>query len=143
GSDEGWSTRAGDRGSLLASIEDGRISKLVDAVTDALASGTSVDDLADVLEGVLDDPSWADMVANTELARSMTAASMTTYLNAHVSRVMWLAADADREGPLCQANEGVGEIPLGADWPNGPPPVHPNCRCALAPGGFGSADDEG
>lgn len=134
GTDEGWATRAGNRGSLLASIEDTRIGKLVDAVTQALADGTSVDDLGKTLTGVLDDPQWASMVADTELARSMTAASLTSYLDAGIQTVVWYAADDDRECVLCQENEDLGEIAISGDWPNGPPPVHPLCRCALGPG---------
>lgn len=158
GDDTGWQTTATARGSLLASIEDGRIDKLVDAVTQALADGTSVDDLSSILEGVLDDSTWADMVATTELARAMTAASMASYRDAGIPGVAWLAADDDLECVACMENEQVSEIAIGADWPQGPPPVHPRCRCALAPAwitapsdaeiadalaGEGDADSEG
>lgn len=139
GDDQGWATRAASRGSLLASIEDSRLNRLTDAVTQALVDGDSPDMLGKTLSGVLDDPAWADMVATTELARSMTAASLSTYLQANIPTLVWYAADDDRECPLCQENENVGEISIGGDWPNGFPPVHPRCRCSLGPG-FGTSD---
>lgn len=142
GDDSGWQTTATARGSLLASIEDGRIDKLVDAVTEALAEGTSVDDLSSILDGVLDDTTWSDMVATTELARAMTAASMATYREAGIPGVAWYAADDDLECTLCSENEDTGIIGIGDDWPNGPPPVHPRCRCALGPSWISSPSDD-
>lgn len=149
GDDQGWATRAAARGSLLASIEDTRLGRLTDAVTQALVGGDSPDMLAKTLTRVLDDPAWADMVATTELARSMTAASLTTYQQANVGSLVWFAADDDRECGLCQENEDAAPISIGDDWPNGPPPVHPRCRCSLGPGvgtsarQFAAADNEG
>jgi hypothetical protein len=47
----------------------------------------------------------------------------------------WLSAGDDLVSEECQANEDQGPIPLDDDFDSGDdaPPLHPNCRCAIAP----------
>lgn len=133
GNDSAWSTRAALRGNLLASIEDNRLGKLADAVSAAVADGSNVDSLTNVLTDVLDDPQWANMVATTEMARAMTAASMAIYLDAGIPAKSVATAQDDRVCVECQANEDAGVIPLYDVFPADDPPSHPGCRCAILP----------
>lgn len=134
GSNADWHGRATARGSLLASIEDHRLDKLAGAVADAVARGDSVDALGRTLNDVLDDTTWADMVATTEMNRAMTAASLSTYAAANVQAISWLTAVDNRVCTACYQNEEIGPIPLGGTFPNGDaPPQHPTCRCSLLP----------
>lgn len=131
GRDASWSDRAAQRGSLLASIEDNRLDKLSGAVSDAVARGASSDELARTLQGVLDDPAWAEMVATTEMARAMTAASLASYRDAGFPAASVLSSNDLRVCALCQENEDAGPIPVNDEPPNGWPPTHPKCRCAV------------
>ena len=133
GNSDAWSTRAAQRGNLLASIEDNRLNRLADAVSQAAAEGATVDQIESTLLGILDDPSWANMVATTELARSMNAATLASYLDAGIQGKACLTAEDDRVCVECQSNEDTGTIPLGENFPAGDPPTHPGCRCALIP----------
>ena len=133
GSNEAWSTRAAQRGNLLASIEDNRLNKLADAMSNAVAQGQAVDQIEGTLTAVLDDPSWANMVATTELARSMTQATLDSYLDAGVEAKSCATAQDGRVCLLCQANEDAGIIPIDEPFPNDDPPTHPGCRCAILP----------
>lgn len=115
----------------IKSVIDSRLDALGDAIATGVAAGDSVDSIAGTLTDILSDPSRAGMVANTEVCRAMTTQTMQDYQQSGVEQVQWLAeADACLD---CQENEDASPIGIGDDWPNGPPPAHPNCRCALAP----------
>lgn len=128
-----WSNRAAARGSNLASIEDHRLDKLSNAVSEGVARGDSTDTLARTLRGVLDDPAWAEMVATTEMNRAMTAASLETYAANGITAVDFLSAEDDRVCLQCSENEDDGPYLLNQTPPNGWSPVHPLCRCAPNP----------
>ena len=132
GRNPSWSDRAAQRGSLLASIEDHRLDRLASAVADAVARGDSADTLARTLRGVLDDPQWAGMVATTEMARAMTAASIESYRTSGVVEAYSiLTANDVRVCQDCQTNQDDGPYPLDTDPPAGICPTHPGCRCAV------------
>jgi SPP1 gp7 family putative phage head morphogenesis protein len=135
GRNPGWSDRAAQRGSLLASIEDHRLDRLASAVADAVARGDSVDQLAQVLQGVLDDSRWAELVATTEMNRAMTAASLASYADAGIEGKSWLTSSDDMVCDPCNDNEAAGPIPLDAPFPTGDdgPPQHGRCRCCVLP----------
>lgn len=118
----------------INSIAANRMDQLAMTLAQALENGDSVDTLAAALAGVLDDPKWAYMVATTELNRAMSSATLTTYGRNGIEASYWLTAYDERVCPLCGGNEDV-EVPLNQMFPSGnyQPPVHPLCRCALAP----------
>lgn len=112
-------------GVTISSIVDSRLNDLGDLIAAGVAAGASVDSIASDAQDLLSDPSRAFMIANTETARAMTTQSLSDYQQAGVGQVDWLAeGDAC---PDCQENEDASPINLGDDWPNGDPPVHPNC----------------
>lgn len=133
GENDAWATRAAMRGNLLASIEDTRLSVLADKLAAALEQGSTVDELTKVLNGVLTDTSWSEMVATTEMARAMTAASQASYQAAGIPARSVMTAEDQVVCQFCAENEDAGAIPFGSDFPNGPPPTHPSCRCAVVP----------
>ncbi len=56
---------------------------------------------------------------------------MDQYHANNIERVGWeLSEDACE---LCQENHDASPIDIDSDWPNGDPPVHPWCACALVP----------
>ena len=76
----------------------------------------------------------ARTIARTETTRanvharrdSWTHADQQGLIPAH-AKVEWLAYDPC---PRCQGLGGT-QIPYNASWPDGDPPLHPNCRCTL------------
>lgn len=87
----------------------------------------SVDALADELEGVLDNPERAMMVAHTEIARAQSQAAQWVFQSIGVTQVQVSTADDRRVCPRCQAAEDAGAQPVGTYSV----PLHPMCRCAI------------
>lgn len=119
----------------IRSVAANRMDKLAKALSDALARGDSSDTLAGDLGDILDDESWADMVAVTEISRAVSAATADTYLANGISLVSWVTAADERTCMPCSVNEDTSPIVLGAYFPGGvtTPPQHPLCRCCLVP----------
>lgn len=99
-------------------------------LADGVANGLSVDDIASNLGAYLDDPGRAFTIADTEVARAVTSASLDQYLAQGVVSVAWL--DSPGACPICVDNAAAGPYPL-ADFPD--LPAHPECRCSSAPVG--------
>ena len=64
-------------------------------------------------------------------ARAVTVATRDEYQANNVVQVGWLLSDGACE--LCEENDDASPISIDDDWPNGDPPVHPQCLCALTP----------
>lgn len=129
----------------IKSVLDTQLDQLGNLIADGVASGDSVDTIARDIRSTLADGSRASMVANTEVNRAMSSATLDTYRSASVQKVDWLLSLEPCE--LCEENADAGPIDIDDDWPNGDPPVHPNCECSLAPSGdpddwTGSGTDE-
>jgi hypothetical protein len=101
---------------------------------DGIERGFSGKTIGDAINKLLNDPSRALTIANTEMARAMSTASMETYNGFGVEKVEWLHADSCL-CDLCIEAEGMGPQPIGTDFGDGvtEPPMHPNCICAVAP----------
>jgi hypothetical protein len=112
------------------------LNRLGTILGDGLERGMSGKSIADAIESLLDDPARALTIANTEMARAMSTASMDTYSGFGVEMVEWLHADFCT-CELCTDAEAMGPQPFGFDWSMGDgvtePPMHPNCICAIAP----------
>lgn len=122
-----------DASVTIKSVAQNRLGELARAVADSIGEGTTIADLRDVLAGVLDDPSRAEMVARTETTRVMVAGAMDTYVDSGVGFVSCLSAEDNTVCQLCWENEEAGVIPIWDTPPNGWPPAHPNCRCTVLP----------
>ena len=120
-----------DADQTIQGLTDTSIERIGTAVSEGLAKGDSIQTTGKAVRDVLEDPERAEMVANTEYARAMTTASLETYTQNEVEKIEWMAeGDAC---PECEENDDASPIATGDDWPNGDVPVHPNCRCAIAP----------
>ena len=137
-----------EAGVRISSIADTRLGELAAVLEQTLASDIvyremdepvpvtlSVGSLTRQLESALDNPARAGLVAQTEIARAQSAASMALYRETGTDRVEWSTAMDAKVCPLCDANEAAGSWPTGEAFPSGAvmPPQHPRCRCALLP----------
>ena len=119
----------------VSSIAANRMDDLADVLAEGLSGGLSPGEIARNLDGVLEDPKWASMVADTETARAISIATQDRYLSIGVTANSWMTAADQRVCQACRDNEDAGAVSVGQSFPSGEsaPPSHPRCRCALAP----------
>lgn len=120
---------------LIRSVAASRLDDLARTLADGVENGSSPEELAQAVAGVLSDPSKADLIASTELARASNEAAVWAYRQRGVDRVIWVTCEDDRVCLVCDANEAAGPRPLGENFPSGDsqPPAHPRDRCAVVP----------
>ncbi|MFJ4787569.1 phage portal protein [Streptomyces sp. NPDC088794] len=124
-----------DRGIIIRSVANTRLNELGRALAAGAARGDSADTIARNISGILSNPARAEMIATTELARAVSAASLSTYRVNGIEYVEWITAVDERVCPLCMSNTEAGALRLETQFPSGVymPPAHPFCRCALMP----------
>ena len=105
------------------------LDRLGNLLADGAAAGESVEAITDSLMGLLDDYDRAYRITVTELARAVTQASLDTYGVNGVARYDLLTSPG--ACPLCV--ETAADGPYAVDDMEGQPPLHPTCRCAVAP----------
>lgn len=112
---------------VLQGIGDSMLDRMGTALAEGAGRGASVDEIAADLEGILGDANRAYTIANTELARAMTAASLQSYGEAGVTAWDWILSPGACQA--CQSMKSNNPHSLG----DTAPPLHPHCRCATAP----------
>lgn len=122
------SSRLEELGNLLADFISSPVAVRPE-LPEPLPPQYSVTQLADALEGVLDNPDMAMMVAQTEVARASSAAAQEVYRSMGIGQVEVSTAADRRVCPKCAAAEAAGARPMGTYSV----PLHPMCRCALIP----------
>jgi hypothetical protein len=95
-----------------------------------LNEGISPRSAAILIDQLIDDPVRALSIAQTETSYAVVQSSLDLYRDSGVEMIEYLVADPC---DLCSENEAASPIQLGEQWPNGDPPVHPNCMCDVAP----------
>ena len=121
---------------VIQSISETRMDDLAQQIAQALVDGDSPDTLAHNIEDMLNVPRRARMIAQTELARAVTVATLDTYNETGVERKEWLVAPDERVCSVCRAAEAEGAIPLTQAFIStnkDGPPAHPHCRCVALP----------
>jgi len=123
----------------IKSIAEDKLGDLASAISDAVSAGDSSQTLARAIAGMVADPDRAQMIAQTEIARAVSAGSMDSYTAAGVTATRWLDSPDERVCEACEDNAAAGPVPVGDDFPSGDPapPAHPLCRCAAAPAAIG------
>ncbi len=87
--------------------------------------------------GLADAARRAETIARTEVQRAMMTAALQRYREAGVSYKHLIVAPGEVDG-VCADAAADGVIPLDAAFDCGEviPPLHPNCRCGIAPAGM-------
>lgn len=116
---------------IIQGIADTQIKRIGDVIADGIGQNLSVDEIAALVDAVISDLDRATLIAETELARALTAARREAYKINHVTMVRWLHQPGACDN--CMMNVAVSPLPLRSSWPSGDVPVHPNCRCVEAP----------
>ncbi len=126
--DGGFRQILDDAGITIQGIIDTTYDRLGTALADGIASGDSIDSIAGDLFDIVGDPARAFRIADTEVARTMTQASIDTYQSSGVAEFEWL--DSPDACPECVDLAGGGPYTVGSD---DTPPAHTGCRCAVSP----------
>lgn len=113
----------------IRSVADSRLDDLGRVLAAGAERGASADEIGSGIQGVLSDPSRAQMIALTELNRAANSAAFWQYRLHGADTVIWVTAEDGGVCPLCDANEAAGPRPLGGEFPSGDetPPAHPRC----------------
>jgi SPP1 gp7 family putative phage head morphogenesis protein len=115
----------------IKGMTDTTIDEIGNTIADGLAKGDSYEATGKAVREMIGEVNRSETIANTEYARASTEASMETYKELGVEKKEFMAeADAC---PECEENQDAGAIAIDDEFPNGDVPVHPNCRCAIAP----------
>ncbi len=125
---------------VVKSLADSRLNDLSQAITDTIAKGNDVDSLIEKLPSILLVHARSGMIARTEVARAITAATQARFRDQGVIRKAWETAPDD-VCPICMDNKAEGPIPSGSLFKSGAPgpPAHPHCRCVIMPADNGQA----
>jgi SPP1 gp7 family putative phage head morphogenesis protein len=104
-----------------------------DLVARALEEGWSNDTLADeLLNAGAFSAARAEMIARTESAGADIAGNVIGWqASGLVTEKEWIVADAN-ECDACAEMNGE-KVAIDEEFPEGDPPLHPNCRCDLLP----------
>ena len=124
----------------IKGMDETDIARLGSIIADGLANGSPTRDVANEIAAqmgnVEDIASRAYLIADTETARAMCAATEDTYAQNDIEQWEWLAQtaeDGDPDDRVCEeCLDRDGETyDVGGDDPI--PPQHPRCRCAMMP----------
>jgi hypothetical protein len=108
-----------------------KLDRIGTALANGLEKGLTTQQIAQMLDTIINDPQHALVIAQTEMSRAVSIATRDRYEKANVEQVEWLVAEGCDD---CQENADASPIGIDETFPSGDsePPAHPNCMCALA-----------
>jgi SPP1 gp7 family putative phage head morphogenesis protein len=120
----------------IKGIEETQLDMLAAVLADGIERGSSGEEIAIALRGLIADPRKAHQIAVTEVNRVISASTLDSYRRMGVKTKGWLTALDQNVCKRCGANQAQGDIPLDQPFQSGElhPPGHPWCRCSLIPG---------
>jgi hypothetical protein len=118
------------RGIKINDLSTTTLNRIGTALADGLRVGATRASIADDISYILGDDARALAIAGTEMSAAVVQSNLELYAESGVEQVEYLVADPCDE---CAENEEASPLPLGEEFPNGNPPVHPNCMCDIAP----------
>jgi hypothetical protein len=126
--DLGWRAVLAASGQSIKGMTDTTLDGIGSAIDKGVADGLSVGQLVAHLSDYISDPKRAEMIAQTESARMLSTASMNTYRENGLFQCDIVVSDGACDECLTYADSNpyptYGDVPV---------PVHPRCRCAIAP----------
>jgi SPP1 gp7 family putative phage head morphogenesis protein len=114
-------------GVTVKGIGESLVGELGNAIAAGVAAGESTDRVARGLVGIVGSRSRAEMIAHTETARAVTAATLNTYAVNGVQQWSWVLSSG--ACPACEKQASLGPFTVKDEAP----PLHPRCRCAASP----------
>lgn len=103
------------------------LDRLAALLAEGVEAGANVDTIAGSIEAFVSSSWRAELIAITEVARAMSAATLDTYRSNGIQAWDWLTTPGACE--ICEDEEADNPHTLDDD----PPPGHPRCRCVASP----------
>jgi SPP1 gp7 family putative phage head morphogenesis protein len=131
----GLQTLLDDAGIQIQNVTDSVVQQIGNVLADGIKQGLSIDQMAKGLRELTDEGGSmlgrgrADIIANTESTRAIIAGTVDQYTANGVG--MWSLVTADDPDEICASIAQGNPYPMSDT--NDQPPVHPYCRCAMAP----------
>jgi len=126
--DGGLADLLSQAGITVKGLTDTTIRQIGDMIGAGLQAGDNVDTIAGSMWGLLGGDTYRSlMIAQTEVARAMTAATADVYAQNGVRRWDWMTTSG--ACTACLDRESRNPHDLASEKP----PGHPMCRCAMAP----------
>lgn len=120
-----------NRGNSMADeITMTTVKRIGTILANGLKEGIAPRKMSILIDRMINDPVRAATIAQTETSYAVVQANLDLYRDSGVEMVKYLVADPC---DLCAENLEASPINIGEEWPNGDPPVHPNCMCDVAP----------
>lgn len=120
---------------LVAGISKTTRKKIADAVAQWIANGDALPELESMIDGVIDDPMRAFVIAITESTRAYAQGNTIAWKAKGVQGRRWYTAEDEIVCPLCGGTLRGQVAPIGHSFSDGVdnPPAHVGCRCYLQP----------
>ena len=119
---------------LTGDLEEVTKQRLRAAVSDAVSSGATVDEIVGAIESTMDNFGTvrAEMIAQTEINTAYNFGRHEIAAAAGMGEKAWIT-ESGNPCVTCQNNEGEGWIPIGQAFSSGDqmPTAHPRCYCSL------------
>lgn len=115
---------------LIQEISNTTMNRIGTVLATALEQGKTPKQVAILIDKVINDPIRALTIAQTEMSYAVIEASRQMYYDSGVEEIEYIAQDPCDE---CAENEDASPIGVDEEFPNGNPPVHPNCMCDVIP----------
>lgn len=113
-------------------IAGGQQAAAARALIDGTDAGDPEDRVAGAMRDALADESLAEGAALTEVTTASSLAALDVYDEGGATQVQWVVDPSSNVCAACQARADEGPVPFGRF---APPPLHPRCRCSIAPAG--------
>jgi ADP-ribose pyrophosphatase YjhB (NUDIX family) len=120
-----------DRGIWIKEMTETQVARIGNAIEQAIRNGIPLEQTAAIIDEIVHDHRRARLIAENEYTRAFGAAQMATYRANNVWGLAWLHQPG--ACARCMENVAASPIPIDGSWPQGPLPVHPHDRCAVAP----------
>jgi hypothetical protein len=118
------------RNVTIQEINNTTMSRIGTILATALNEGKTPKQVSILIDRLINDPVRALMIAQTEMSAAIVQSSRAFYAESGVEQIEYLTQDPCDE---CLENEEASPIAVGEQFPNGDPPVHPNCMCDVMP----------
>lgn len=125
--DGGLAAMLDEAGISLTGIEGTTLDRLAQVLADGVTRGDNLATMAGAVQGVIDDPGRARLVAVTEVNRAMTSGALAVYRDHGITQWDWLVGNG--ACLACEDEASGNPHEMGDDEP----PGHPGCRCAVSP----------
>lgn len=127
----GLRTMLDRRGATIKGLNDVTLDRIGSSLALSLSQGLSMEETANMIDYILDDPLRSMVIARTETADALVQANIAEYRDNEISQIQWLVGD-----PCDICAQNANEIvDIGETFSSGDqyPPAHPNCVCDVSP----------